>query len=305
MKTKPLSLIGLPLTWLFASTAAIHGAVPAGTQAQYRFDGNANDSSGNGNHGINTGGIFVPDRFGNPASAIYFPGSLDRVDLPTGLFSGSAGSVSFWIKSDTVITGTTGQGSLYPFWVFGTRPDDSSPTPGEDLITIFFGDGTLVMESEMFGVVGGNGVHPRAANSTTEFGYLDTAWHHVALTSSPFGFQLYFDGVEWIPTMFTDGVTPASNIWAIVDEIEVKIGGNDSSDEVNKPFAVDDFLIADRAFTREEVLELFHGVDPEAVPETTTYATLAFVALMILCGHRRASNDESRISGSQLKRALN
>lgn len=290
MKTRKAHLSLVLAMFLFGMRTA-NGAL-LGTEAHYRFDGNSNDSSGNGNHGLNIGGVFVSDRFGNPASAIHFSGPLDRVDLPSGLFAGNEGSVSFWLKSDTIITGVTGQGSIYPFWVFGTRPGDSNPTPGEDLLSVFFGDGTLVMDGEMFGVMGGDGIHPRAANSSGEFGYLDTAWHHVALTSDPLGFHLYFDGVEWVPTMFTDGLTPSSNLWPIVNELDVKIGGNDSSDNIPKPFAIDGFRIGNRAWTEEEVLGLFHEPAQEAVPESSAYATLGFMVLVIAVALRSAKKSE-------------
>jgi len=40
--------------------------------ADYRFEGDAQDSSGNENHGTNTGGVYTTDRFGNENGAIYF-----------------------------------------------------------------------------------------------------------------------------------------------------------------------------------------------------------------------------------------
>ena len=50
-------------------------ALASGLVAWYKFDGNANDSSGNGNHGTVNGATLTTDRFGNPNSAYSFDGN--------------------------------------------------------------------------------------------------------------------------------------------------------------------------------------------------------------------------------------
>jgi hypothetical protein len=51
--------------------------------AWYTFNGDAQDASGNGNHGIiNGGAIFTEDRFGNTNAALSFDGTDDYVELP-------------------------------------------------------------------------------------------------------------------------------------------------------------------------------------------------------------------------------
>ncbi|MDY0017767.1 MAG: LamG domain-containing protein [Candidatus Delongbacteria bacterium] len=60
--------------------------VPAdGLVAYYPFSGNANDASGNGNHGAVHGATLTEDRFGNPNSAYYFDGSswIEVKDSPS------------------------------------------------------------------------------------------------------------------------------------------------------------------------------------------------------------------------------
>lgn len=76
----------LPLT----PTALQPSPTPAPTQetektpqrepvAYYPFDGNANDESGNGNHGTVYGAKLTADRFGNQDSAYLFDGIIDDV----------------------------------------------------------------------------------------------------------------------------------------------------------------------------------------------------------------------------------
>ncbi len=50
-----------------------------GLVAYYPFNGNANDGSGNGNHGTVHGATLTEDRFGNPNSAYSFNGSSDYI----------------------------------------------------------------------------------------------------------------------------------------------------------------------------------------------------------------------------------
>jgi hypothetical protein len=53
-------------------------SVSNGLVAHYPFNGNANDESGNGNHGTVHGAKLTQDRFGNPNSAYYFDGIDDE-----------------------------------------------------------------------------------------------------------------------------------------------------------------------------------------------------------------------------------
>jgi len=68
--------------------------------AYYPFNGNANDESGLGNHGIIYGAILGADRFGNPNSAYYFDGLNDYIRVPNHpiLNFQDEISVSFWMN---------------------------------------------------------------------------------------------------------------------------------------------------------------------------------------------------------------
>jgi hypothetical protein len=53
-----------------------------GLLACYPFNGNANDESGNENHGSVFGATLTSDRLGNPNSAYEFDGSDDYIMIP-------------------------------------------------------------------------------------------------------------------------------------------------------------------------------------------------------------------------------
>ncbi|NUM77552.1 T9SS type A sorting domain-containing protein, partial [candidate division KSB1 bacterium] len=68
--------------------------------AFYPFNGNANDESGNGNHGTVSGARLVADRFGQANRAYSFDGSDDNIRIPnqSGLNFQQAITISFWMK---------------------------------------------------------------------------------------------------------------------------------------------------------------------------------------------------------------
>jgi hypothetical protein len=80
------------------------GAVPMslsdGLVAYYPFNGNANDESGNGNHGTVNGARLTADRFGNTNKAYNFNGISDHIIANTNNFpaGNSKRSVSAWFK---------------------------------------------------------------------------------------------------------------------------------------------------------------------------------------------------------------
>jgi uncharacterized protein (TIGR02145 family) len=94
------SFIPSSLHHLFSSP--LSAQIPSdGLVAWYPFNGNANDESGNGNHGVVNGATLTTDRFGNPNSAYHFDGVDDFIDLL--LPENSVGvpnsfTISFWFK---------------------------------------------------------------------------------------------------------------------------------------------------------------------------------------------------------------
>lgn len=72
-----------------------------GLVAYYPFNGNANDESGNGNHGTLVGGTsLTTDRFGNVNAAFNFDGVDDLIMLPDTLLNNEIVSFNVWVKTD-------------------------------------------------------------------------------------------------------------------------------------------------------------------------------------------------------------
>jgi hypothetical protein len=75
-----------------------------GLVAYYPFTENANDESGNGNHGIVHGATLTTDRFGNPGSAYDFDGLDDYISIGSGsslLITGDL-TIALWTRLDSL-----------------------------------------------------------------------------------------------------------------------------------------------------------------------------------------------------------
>ncbi len=71
-----------------------------GLVAYFPFNGNANDESGNGNHGTVNGAILTTDRFGSSGKAYSFDGVDDRIQTMNSFFNASNDfSISLWSNS--------------------------------------------------------------------------------------------------------------------------------------------------------------------------------------------------------------
>lgn len=87
-----------------SSSLALAQAPPTGTPglvAYYPFDGDARDYSGNGNHGTNSGAVFVPGRKGQ---ALKFDGVNNYVSAPLNINPDVMPQMTMvaWVKADKV-----------------------------------------------------------------------------------------------------------------------------------------------------------------------------------------------------------
>ncbi|MCF7986602.1 MAG: LamG domain-containing protein [Methylovulum sp.] len=99
-------------TVTFIAALVLSGVASAGIDngltAYYPFNGNANDESGNKNHGIVSNAVLTTDKNGSLDSAYKFDGDGDSIILPNNVVNG-LGNLSFsaWVKIED-----TGDSSL-------------------------------------------------------------------------------------------------------------------------------------------------------------------------------------------------
>ncbi len=102
---------------LFISALSVLGQsfLTNGLVAYYSFNGDALDQSGNHFDGITSSNCFyIADRFGNTNRAVYVTNTVDeetdddssRIDIPSDAINSlSAGTITVWIKPDTIVSG--------------------------------------------------------------------------------------------------------------------------------------------------------------------------------------------------------
>jgi predicted nucleic acid-binding Zn-ribbon protein len=93
-----------------------YAGIDDGVVAYYPFNGNANDESGNGNHGVVSGATLSVDRFGNLNSAFRFNGLDNYIKISSSAFDpashGSGSTVVAWVKANDLYFG--GENKIRP-----------------------------------------------------------------------------------------------------------------------------------------------------------------------------------------------
>jgi Concanavalin A-like lectin/glucanases superfamily len=229
------------LVVLAAGNGAL-AAPSAGLVASYLFDGNANDSSGNGHDGTVYGATLATDRFGNLNSAYSFDGIDDYIGVPyAGAFQLPEFTMAAWINPTTDLSARAASA------VVGRGEDYSTDHAGSVLLVAgtahSYADGVTFLYEN---------------NSDNEFWYSNDVfpqagvWTHLAATRSADGqLLLYVDGIltgQW------DG-TPTPTTQCLQDLFIGAYASNTPSDEVRSQFPglIDDVMIYGRALSADEI----------------------------------------------------
>lgn len=234
-------LLALPLEGL--SAQANHSALVA----QYLFDGNADDTSGNQNHGIVHGANLTTDRHGNPNAAYAFNGSA-YIEIPnsTRLNLSSSFTLSVWIRND-----------------FPTAPSIilSKHDSGADT-------GYLLSHwSNRYLVQFGNGCGgwPYSGNAQSSGQILESEWKHVVVTRSGSEVSFYMDGIlDSVAQSGMDNISASNskNLWIGADVGTGSLSFNTFIGDL------DEIRLFDRALLPDQVLDLTIGILPQIEPIT-------------------------------------
>ena len=271
MKTlKHLLTLALLLCLGTFASAQIPSYVPTnGLVGWWPFNGNANDESGNGNHGTVNGATLAADRFGNAGKAYSFDGNSNvSVQNSNSLQVGNALTYSVWFKQSTmgyVINfilqkGTGGGCSTTGYYMgidygFGTVPNGVK--------CLNYG-----INSSSCGAIGSDTL----INPTT--------WHSMIIVySPPSENKIYIDG------KLTNPNWSGCNTCTIVNSnnpLLIGAGTNSGppSGDHNWNGLLDDIAIYNRALSAAEVQQLYLGnssITPAAstVPGKIHYQGLA------------------------------
>lgn len=232
--------IFISLLLVFTSTNLLSQDITEGLIAHYTFSGDANDLSGNGNHGTNFGAELTDDRFGNPNSAYAFNGMDSYISVP------SSASLE---SPDTAITMSA--------WIYSVGFS-------------FIGDnfGPILMKSDL---VGNNFMYrmdiyeegfAAAINNWTNFVTSETdipmnEWHHLAISFCSTEVKFYIDNVLISEAPFVCSIIP--------DNLPLEIGRDVPGALEVFNGVIDDIRIYDRCVSDEEINALFEEV-PTGLP---------------------------------------
>ena len=265
----------VPLFLLVAFWGGMANALPPvtnGLVAAYEFDGNADDVSGNGNHGVVHGATLTTDRFGNAGSGYIFDGVDDYIDLGAQNF-GAALSISLWVNFLQI---TDAPQNLINKYDGDTGPGDASIERSIDLFMHQQGEGR---NHEFFLTLSEDGVNVSQDRSSTRAS--SNQWYHLVATFGSGSAKIYVNGFNE-----TSWNTGYSSLYS--SDVSLLLGAGTADHPVVNPDdrlngKLDDIYIYNRALSPTEVSTLY-----SAVPEPST-ALLLGIGLSALAATRRRS----------------
>lgn len=206
--------------------------------AQYDFSGNANDLSGNNNHGVVVNATLCEDRFGTPASAYAFDGNSSYITISHYAdfnFGEDDFAVSFWMKTNS----DSPKGMMFQK---GSRSSSQAPQ--------FWIRTNDNINNNAIAFLTSNAVPPSPYAGCDTVYVIDNQWHHIVAQRSQKFLEIHVD-CELVATnydIFRD----------VNDDIGVIIGAqhpHPGSSSISNYFegALDDFRIFNEALNYNEV----------------------------------------------------
>lgn len=221
------------------------GGIPTnGLIAEYLFNGDANDSSGNDNHGILSGATLTTDRNGNAYSAYSFDGIDDNIISSSESFKTQDMTLSIWVKK----IGDVGQ-----IWGY------SSPQA-------YYGYRLTWGRMQLTAEIGGGIAYIDALDKPN----LGTDWVHFVFTKESGGnMSLYINGVV------NDIVPDVDAVWT--DVMSFYIGMMPHTYVNSQAYfsgLIDDIRLYNRALIEEEIISLYNddGQTPANISTTVSYS---------------------------------
>ncbi|OBR65197.1 hypothetical protein A7K91_00530 [Paenibacillus oryzae] len=205
-----------------------------GLVAEYLFDGNALDTSGNGNHGRVEGATPTVNRFNEPDRALAFSGNGEFVVLDPKLFqNATAFSLSIWVNYD--------EAAKMKWWNNAIISQDDNGRQSDKSQRVF-------QLSTMNNSVR---VHMmmNAPDVTAQHPVQRGQWYHLAVTYNGSHYALYMNGKLQGIQEYTFRPSTEEPIYI----------GKKNSEEPRFYFhgAIDDLRIFSRALSEPEILELY------------------------------------------------
>jgi hypothetical protein len=248
------ALTQLEITSLYqgANTTANCPTFPAsltqGLVGYWPFCGNANDESGNGNHGTVNGATLTTDRFGNQGSAYSFDGVSNFINFGNSILNlANKASVSFWFKKTNF--------SNTPQSIYNKRRS-------------LIGDGFLFGFSQNSCAAALNrepGIF--ASPYGTPFVEFDSTWNHVVVTWNDSILSLFLNGIKRTEKDLPSGPFVGNEPFYLGKGFDVDPGGGIRAFDGE----IDDVAIWNRALSQQEITQLYNqGICQTSITVTDT-----------------------------------
>ncbi|MCA9750773.1 MAG: hypothetical protein KC591_01165 [Gemmatimonadetes bacterium] len=236
--------VSLAASLLFGAASAARADITTDLVGYWPFSGDAQDASGNGNHGTpNATAVLTVDRAGNQNSAFLFDGLSARIDIPPSASLASPVeeiTLAAWIRRD----GWGLVGSMYNPIL--TKSVGTANAFQYRLIVSQSGVGTSLNNWN----IGGG----------APFDFPEGTWHHVASTWADDTLRTYVDGILLDTDVVATTIVPDGNSLSIGSDtpgvLEIFLG------------AIDEVRIYARALSDADIAELAGPIT--AAPVTTT-----------------------------------
>jgi len=210
-----------------------------GLVAYYPFNGNANDESGNGNNGIDSGATLTTDRFVNANNAYSFDGSSSYINV--------VNTSSLQITGDITVAA----------WVKSPSPQNNLAIV-EKYYTTTNPDHGWLIETDISGKAIFEGRDGRGGGNTITSGpspdFNDGKWHFVIGQRNGNDWRIYLDG------LLANHNDPGGVTGSIESGEAMRIGAAYSSSGLQQVWngAIDDIRIYNRALSDAEIQALYH-----------------------------------------------
>lgn len=253
MQLKRLLLAVILLTYYDVFSQVPSNLPTNGLIAHYPFNSNANDASGNQNHGTAQDVTLTTDRFGNPNSAYEFNGKTSRIDINKAFFDvgWNAYTISCWTNSSSLANPDNVNDAQN---VINTDPHNGfainmynsnnpfSPSWNNKYV-VFAGSQPDVRNWDIL-----------LDNTQSNTSRTINTWNHLVLVKNGLNYSFYINGV--LDKTIVGAISANSYLCKIVI-------GNLAANIPNEGFLgkLDDYSIWNRALTQTEIGNVYNGVN--------------------------------------------
>jgi hypothetical protein len=247
----------------FGFSQSVPSYVPTnGLVGWWGFNGNAQDGSGNGNHGTVIGATLTSDRFGNQNGAYDFDGSsminLGRLAIIDTLNETKDISYSVWFKAHQ----NQSQFDKMPLLSKRQQPWQTAGNT-QSYFTIHAGGQAFYTRNNKYICYAFVDAHMYAygINNGLDGGQTDdNNWHQLIATKNNNHYSMYFDG------LLVDTITDYTILYSLDSMIIGYQGMWGFNSERWYTGIVDDIGIWNRALTQQEITNLYNSQLPNQTP---------------------------------------